>query len=308
MAIVLQESLRAVFYAPFYAALALEAFAEEGVAVSLSSAASPDVAARGLTDGTVQVTWGGPMRVNQTYAREPDCDIRCFCEVVTRDPFFLVGAMPKPDFSWRDLSAVTLATVSEVPTPWLCLQEDVRRAGLDPSTLKRRQGQTMAENVAALRRGDVDVIQVFEPFVTELVESGAGHIWTAAATRGPTSYTTLYARAPFLTSHRDDCERLVRAMHRTLKWFHGTDAERIAVVIKPYFAELPPTRLVAAIERYKSLAIWGKNPRLPRSGYERLCAGLVSGGFVPAAVPFETAVDNLLTELVIRHDPPALVR
>jgi len=37
MAIVLQETLRGVFYAPFYAALALDAYREEGVEVRLVS-------------------------------------------------------------------------------------------------------------------------------------------------------------------------------------------------------------------------------------------------------------------------------
>src|SRR5262249_23162935 len=79
MGIVLEESLRGVFYAPYYAALALHAYAEEGVEVVFTSAATPELAARGLLDGTVDATWGGPMRVNLTYAREPGCDLQCFC-------------------------------------------------------------------------------------------------------------------------------------------------------------------------------------------------------------------------------------
>jgi hypothetical protein len=41
MAIVLQETLRAVFYAPFYAALALDAYAQEGVEVRFVSSPTP---------------------------------------------------------------------------------------------------------------------------------------------------------------------------------------------------------------------------------------------------------------------------
>ncbi len=41
MAIVLQETLRAVFYAPFYAALALGAYAREGVDARLVTAPKP---------------------------------------------------------------------------------------------------------------------------------------------------------------------------------------------------------------------------------------------------------------------------
>ena len=72
MAIVLQETLRGVFYAPFYAALALDAYGEEGVEVRLVSAPHPSESARGLADGTVDVTWGGPMRVMLTHEQDPE--------------------------------------------------------------------------------------------------------------------------------------------------------------------------------------------------------------------------------------------
>ena len=89
MTIVLQETLRAPFYAPFYAALALGAYRQEGIEVRLVTAPAPSAAARGLADGSADVAWGGPMRVLHTYDNHPDCDLVCFCEVVTRDPFFL---------------------------------------------------------------------------------------------------------------------------------------------------------------------------------------------------------------------------
>ena len=150
MPIVLQETLRGLLYAPFYAALALEAYREEGVDVRFVSAPRPSEAAHGLLDRTVDVTWGGPMRVMETYDRQPDCDLVCFCEVVTRDPFCLVGRGMRSDFRLPDLVGMTIATVSEVPTPWLCLQEDLRRAGLDPGAIDRVSDRSMAENLKAL--------------------------------------------------------------------------------------------------------------------------------------------------------------
>jgi hypothetical protein len=61
-----------------------------------------------------------------------------------------------------------------------------------------------------------------------------------------------------------------------------------------------------ACKRYKSLGIWGRDPWLPRVGYERLRASLVSGGFVSPGAPYELAVDNSLAERIIAEDPPAL--
>jgi NitT/TauT family transport system substrate-binding protein len=308
MGIVLQEALRAVFYAPYYASLALRAYAEEGVEVVFTEAASPAAGALRLLDGTIDVAWGGPMRVNQTYAREPNCDLQCFCEVVTRDPFFLIGRVAKPDFKLVDLLGARVATVSEVPTPWLCLQDDLRRVGIDPDRVTRRAPSAMPDNVVALRKGDVDVIQVFEPFVDDLIASGDGHIWYAAADRGPTSYTTLYAKKSLLSARRDECLRIVRAVYRTLKWVHASDAASIAASIRSYFPGVPEPRLIGAIARYQALGIWGRNPRLPRDGYERLRASLASGGFVASGTPFEIAVDNTLADQVTREDPSPLLR
>ena len=84
---------------------------------------------------------------------------------------------------------------------------------------------------------------------------------------------------------------------------HGA---QLAAAIADYFPDVPPRRLAGALDRYKALGLWGRDPRLPRSGYERLRAGLVSGGLVKAGAPYETAVDNTLAEIVIREDPPAL--
>ena len=94
---------------------------------------------------------------------------------MTRDPFLLMGRAPEPDFTLADLASVKLATVSEVPTPWLCLQHDLRLAGIDPgSASSASTDRTMARNVAALKAGDVDVIQVFEPFPSLLLADRCG--------------------------------------------------------------------------------------------------------------------------------------
>jgi len=305
MAIILQESLRGLFYAPYYAALALAAYDKEGVEVRFVSAPSPGEAPNALFNGTVDVAWGGPMRVNQLYEQRADCDLVCFGEAVTRDPFLLVGRTPRPGFTMADLMGVRIATVSEVPTPWLCLQEDVRRAGLDPDRLDRVADGGMANNSAALRRGEIDVVQLFQPLAEDLIASGDGHLWYAAADRGPCSYTSFYTRRSILEAKRDELVKLVRGLYRTQKWLHRATPEAIADIVQPYFPAVLQSLLRAAVTRYRALGIWGRDPILPRAGYDRLKAGLISGGFAKGT-PFETAVDNSLAEQVVREDPPAL--
>ena len=291
--ITLQEALRGVFYAPFYAALSRDAFGQEGVEVRFVSSPEPDRALDALMNGTADIGWGGPMRVNAGYRDIPGVDLKCFAEVVTKDPFFLVTRTPRSPFHAADLVGLRLASVSEVPTPWLCLQHDVRLAGADPAAIQRIANRSMAENAQALLAGEVDVVQLFQPYVEELVEQGC-HIWYAAADRGLCSYTTFYARQTVMQAKRPEFVRMVRGLARTLTWVHEASAAEVAEAEAPFFPAIPMARLTAICARYKALGIWGKTPVLPREGYQRLLESMVSAGFVRPGTPYEVAVDNSL--------------
>ena len=297
--IVLQEPLRALFYAPFYAAIGRDAFVQEGVAVRLVSSPHPDAALDALLDGTADVGWGGPMRVNLAYHIDPAGDFKCFAEVVTRDPFFLVTREPRSPFRLPALLDLRLGTVSEVPTPWLCLQHDLRLAGLDPAAVARVADRSMAENAASLLRGEIDVAQVFQPYVEELLEQGC-HIWYAAAERGLCTYTTLYARAAVLAAKQSQMQAMVRGLAATLGWVARAEPAMLADAIEPFFPEIPPARMAAACARYQALGVWGETPVLPRAGYDRLLSSLVSSGFVDPGTPFDQAVDNSLADAAVR--------
>ena len=305
MVITLFEPFRAVFYTPFYAAHALDAYGAEGVDVRMVTAGA-EATVSGLIDGSTDVAWGGPMRIQYTYDQQPDCAVVSFCEIVTRDPFFIVGREPRPDFLMSDLMNIRFGSVSEVNTPWLCLQEDLRRAGLDPARVRRVEGHTMAENGTALQAGDLDAIQIFQPFVEQLVADGTGHIWYAAAARGATSYTTLSAVKGTLQSKRDQLARMTRALYRTQKWLHGTDAPAIAAAVAEFFPDLHQETLAACIKRYKALGLWGVNPILPQDGFDRLQASGLSGGLFKSGAPYEACVDTSLAREAIEADPPSM--
>ena len=296
MSITLLENFRAVFYTPFYAAFSLGAYEEAGTDVRMETSPDPARNAELLMSGDAQVSWGGPMRVMVAYDKNPDCGLKVFCEVVCRDPFFLIGREPNPAFRMSDLVGPKVATVSEVPTPWMCLQHDLRLAGLDPRGLDRVSDRTMGENAAALRAGEVDVIQVFQPFAEELIREGAGHAWYQAAERGLTTYTAFYASASFLREEPESALGMTRAMRKTERWLAENDAEDVARLVKPWFEDMDFDLLTAAVARYKSLGLWNENPRLAQESFEWLRAACLSGGLISTGVSFEQAVDMSFVE------------
>ena len=304
MAINLCESFRAMFYTPFYLPFALGTYEAEGVDVTLSTSPSLDTVAEQLRDGIADVYWGGPMRIMVMRDRIREPEIIGFSEAITRDPFFLIGKTPNPSFDLRDLLDIRFASVSEVPTPWMCLQEDLRRAGIDPASLNRNPERSMPENVEALANDKADVIQLFQPFAEQVLSSGAGHLWYAQAARGYCTYTTLYATKDMIASQPDDMHRMTRAMYRCQKWIHAVQPSEIASAVAEFFPDISADILSAAAARYVELGVWGKDPHLPREGFERLRDSLVSGGLISIRPEFEDCVENQFADAVIAENPP----
>jgi NitT/TauT family transport system substrate-binding protein len=289
------ENYRFVLYAPFYAAHALGAYAAEGVEVELLPSPGPGRAEAALLAGTAEVMWMGPIRIMKAHEQDPASPITAFAEVVCRDPFTLVGATPNPGFRLGDLLGKRFASVSEVPTPWLCLQGDLREAGIDPARLERVIGRSMPENIAALAAGEIDVVQLFEPYV-ELALRAGGHVWLPASARGRTSYTVFATTRQRLAADPEPFRRMVRAIYKTQRWVHAEPPAALAELIAGYFPALDRVVLTNALARYKAQGVWGTEPVLPEEGFDQLRRALLATGFLSHTVPFADCVDNSLAE------------
>jgi NitT/TauT family transport system substrate-binding protein len=298
MRIKLAENFRAVFYAPFYAAHALGFYAQEGIELELIGSPAPAAAASALLDGTIDLTWGGPMRVMKARDAEPGSGLVCFCEVVARDPFFLVGRSPSPsrnrEFRLADLANLRFAKVAEVPTPWLCLQLDLREQGVDSAQLKCAADDTMRNNLAKLRSRDLDVAQMFEPYASLAVKEGAGEILYAASTRGPTSYTAFLATRSSIDRNRDAFMAMTRGMRHMQRWLGEYTAEDLAQVTGRFYPDIAPEILSTALARYRDAGVWAQTTVISRAGFARLAESLLSGGFISRRPEYEDCVEQSL--------------
>src|SRR4029079_7386649 len=106
MPIRLMENFRAVFYAPYYATYALGFYKREGVEVELRTSSNPGDAVPRLIDGSIDLTWGGPMRVMKAHDQDAGPPLVNSAEVVSRDPFFLIGKRGANSFRLNDLATM----------------------------------------------------------------------------------------------------------------------------------------------------------------------------------------------------------
>ena len=124
----------------------------------------------------------------------------------------------------------------------------------------------MSENMLALKAGDADVIQVFQPYAAELTQGGGAYLWYAAASRGPTSYTTLNTTRDYAQRHPETLTAMCRAMYRTQKWIAAHDGRALAQAISSYFPHVPADTLAACYEHYRELGVWNSAPLMSREG------------------------------------------
>jgi len=292
MQIRLAENFRAIFYAPFYAAQALGFYAEQGIDVRFVPSASPGEGVAALLRGEIDLSWGGPMRVMKARETQNDSRLVCFCEVVSRDPFFVVGR--RAQFMLKDLAEMRFAAVSEVPTPWLCLQHDLRRHGIDPSRVKRAPPRSMAENFQALCTGELDAVQVLEPYASMASAQGAGTVLYAASSRGPTVYTTFIAARERIEEKRSALAATVRAIADTQRWLLEHTAEELAERSAEFFPDIRPAILLGSLRRYREAEVWASTTPISREGFAQLAECLHSGGFLSRMPSYEDCVEQSL--------------
>ena len=290
------ENMRALGYAPFYFALAGGYLAAAGIAVELITSASASRTGAMLLEGAADVSWGGPMRVMQHHQADPACPLMCFAQIVARDPFVLVGRAPNPGFRFHDLLGLRVAVATEVPTPWLMFQDDLTRAGIDPALLLRLPNKPMESSAAALLAGEVEVVQVFEPYVDQLTQAGC-HVWHRFSDRGDIAYTTFYATRNYVVQQREACCMLVRGMAAAQLAFHDASASAVARAIQPFFSDTNTAVLGRIVAGYRNAGLWARTPALPVVSFVRLKAALLSGGLIERDFPFELIVDAALSQV-----------
>jgi len=291
------ENFRAVFYAPFYAMRALRLAEREGLEVEWLSSDTPGGTINEVKRGAIDAQWGGPMRVLKDHDSTPDSDARlvCFAEVVSRDPFHLVGRNRARLMQLPDLAAMRLGVVTEVPTPWQCLRADLEDAGVD-TTAMRKSGRlvenlTMPQQLEALAAGKLDAVQVFEPYASRAVAEGYAILY-AAASRGPTSYTAFMTSRDTASKRRDELAALTRATQGVLHWLAAEGPGELARATAAFFPDVPPELVRSSLERYQRAGIWSRTTEVSKPGFERLAHSLHSGGFIARRATYKECVQD----------------
>ena len=297
----LSEVVRSVFYAPQYVALEEGFFADEGLAIELSTAWGAHNGMAALVSGSVDIGFFGPEATIYVYTQgAPDPAIG-FAQLTQRDGSFFMARGTVEDFQWEDVRGRLIVGARKGGVPEMVLEYVLRKHGIQPFADVGIVTHLAFEAAAGAFQGGLgDYVAQFEPTMTHMERAGVGTIVASlGAEAGDITYTVYHARRSFMESRPDIIERFTRAIYRGQLWVQAHSTEEIAAVVAPYFPGMDFDVLVTALDRYRSIDAWTPTPMISREGFARLQEVMMLAGELSQSVPFDEVMTNAFAERVV---------
>ena len=127
----LNEVTHSVFYAPFYAALKLGFFEEEGLDVELTNGGGADKVMTAVLAGQADIGLAGPESCIYVFNEGREDYPVVFAQLTKRDGSFLVGRTDE-EFSWENLRGATIIGGRKGGVPEMTLEYVMRQNGVVP--------------------------------------------------------------------------------------------------------------------------------------------------------------------------------
>jgi NitT/TauT family transport system substrate-binding protein len=137
-----------------------------------------------------------------------------------------------------DLAGKTIASNSLKGVGEVVIKASLEEQGVDPNSIKLLE-VPFPDMPAALERKQVDAVWITEPFLTQVLASGARAVDAPLTTLGKEYPNAAYlVTEKYLAENEDAVERFVRAMNRSLDYARANPDEARAVI--PEFTQIPP--------------------------------------------------------------------
>lgn len=295
----LNEVTHSVFYAPFYAAIHLGFFAEEGLEIELSNGGGTDKVMTAVLSGQADIGLAGPEACIYVLQEGRADHPMVFAQLTKRDGSFLVGRTDG-DFSWEDLRGATILGGRKGGMPEMTLEYVMRQNGVEPQVDAVVDTSVQFNMMAgSFTGGNGDYVALFEPTATEVELEGKGHVLASIGQEsGEIPYTAFIAAQSYLEDHSDTVQRFTNAIAKGQAWVQSHTASEIAAAIADQFPDTDLKVLEAVCQRHLDIDAWNATPVMTEDALARLQTVMEQAGELNAPVAFEDLVDNRFAEAV----------
>lgn len=299
--VTLNEVAHSIFYAPMYVAIENGYFAEEGIDLDLVTGYGADKVMAAVLSGEADIGFAGSEASIYTYLEGANDSIINFAQLTQRAGNFLVSREPIDDFTWDMLIGRDVLGGRAGGMPEMVFEYILEKNGIAPSDVNIDQSIDFGSTAAAFSGGQGEFSVEFEPFATSLEQKGDGYIVASLGeASGYVPYTAYFAKSSYMDEHQDIIQAFTNALQKGMDYVNSHDANEIAKVIAPQFAETDLETLATIVARYHDQDTWKTDLIFSQEAFTLLENILEASGELPERVPYEALVTTQYAEAAIQ--------
>jgi NitT/TauT family transport system substrate-binding protein len=232
-----------LYYLPLTIAERKGFFKDEGLEVEINDFGGGAKSLQALIGGSVDIVTGAYEHTIRMQAKGQD--VRAITEL-GRFPAIVIAV--KKDKAGQiksaaDFKGLKIGVTAPGSSTALTTQYAMAKAGLKPTDAAFIGVGSGASAVAAMQKGEIDVIAHLDPVISKLESEGDISILidtrTEAGTRalfgGSNPAATLYTKKDFIDANPVTTQRLVNAFMKSLKWLQTAKPEDVAATVPPEY-------------------------------------------------------------------------
>lgn len=297
------EVTHSVFYAPFYAAISLGFFEEEGLLIELINGGGSDKSMTALLTGDADIGLMGPETAVYVAGEGKSDHPVVFAQLTQKDGSFLLGKHADDDFSWEKLENTCVIGGRAGGMPQMTLEYVLKQHGLIPGeNITVRTDVQFDLMGGAFIAGEDDYVTMFEPSASAMELAGEGYIVASVGEAGgEVPYTCFMARGDTFEKDAAFITSFTRAVYKGQSWVASHTPRELARVIAPLFPDNDEELLAVVAERYGEIGVWKSNPVMTEEAYHNLIGIIKVAGVIENAPAFADIVDTTVAEAVMKE-------
>jgi NitT/TauT family transport system substrate-binding protein len=261
-----------LYYLPLTIAEQKGFFKAQGLDVEINDFGGGSKSLQALVGGSVDVVTGAYEHTIRMQAKGQD--IRAVLEM-GRFPGIVIAvkkSLAGEIKSMKDVKGRKIGVTAPGSSTALCVQYAMVKAGLKPADASIIGVGAGAAPVAAMKKGEIEVLSHLEPVISKLEQDGDIEILVDTRTEagskalfgGSNPAACIYLRQDFIAKNPSTTQRLVNGMMEALRWIGKSSPEQIAEAVPTAYHLGDKPLYIRAVA--KSIEGYSKTGVIPPAG------------------------------------------
>lgn len=294
------EVTHSVFYSPFYLAIELGYFEEEGISIELTNGGGSNVSMTAVISGQADIGLVGPETVIYVYNEGKEDHPVVFAKLTQRDGSFLISRKDEKNFSYKDLEGKEIIAGRKGGLPAMTLEYVLNQNELfDGVNVTLNYDIAFNLQAGAFESGTGDYTTLFEPTASDFCIANKGHnVASIGKDSGEVPYTCFVATKSFIDKNPELLKGFVKALKKAKEFMDTHSSKEVAEILLPQFSGTTVTQLQNAVESYLEIDAWSDDMILSKESFDRLQDIMENAGELSQKADFSKVVFNDIAKSV----------